>query len=326
MESLVSIIMPAYNAGRYLAEAAESVMSQSHSAWELIIVDDGSADDTGAIARGLAAADARIRFARQENAGPSAARNRALDMARGEWITFLDADDKLLPGSLGMLLELAEQAQADIAIAALTHTPGLSAAADNHPQAEVLEPEEAALLTLYQRRGMNSSCSAKLFAAHLWQKRRFREGIHFEDLDIICPLLLGARRVAVSAAPAYYYRENPASFIHTFSRSRADSLDVTERIAATIGRLSPELARAASDRRLSAAFNVYTLIAANPTPAAADAEFYRATALRCEKIIRESRMLSLRNSRVRSRNRLAALASILGGFRLLRFLARRQKL
>lgn len=323
MENLVSIIMPAYNAGRYLAEAVESVRKQSHTAWELIIVDDGSADDTAATARCLAEADGRIRFVSQENAGPSAARNRALEMARGSWITFLDADDMLLPGSLQMLLEMARQSQADIAIASLTHNPDASAGVG---RVQVLEPEEAALLTLYQRRGMNSSCSAKLFAARLWQGRRFREGIHFEDLDIICPLLLGARRVAVSAAPAYYYRENPASFIHTFSRSRADSLDVTERIAATIGRLSPELARAASDRRLSAAFNVYTLIAANPTPAAADAEFYRATALRCEKIIRESRMLSLRNPRVRKRNRLAALASILGGFRLLRFLARRQKL
>lgn len=324
MESLVSIIMPAYNAERYLAEAVGSVRSQSHTAWELIIVDDGSADKTAAIARRLAAADGRIRFVSQKNAGPSAARNRALDMARGSWITFLDADDMLLPGSLLMLLEMALQAQADIAIASLTHTPGNALAESG--RVEVLEPEEAALLTLYQRRGMNSSCSAKLFAAHLWQKRRFREGIHFEDLDIICPLLMDARRVVLSAAPAYYYRENPASFIHTFSRSRADSLDVTERIASTIGQRSAALGRAASDRRLSAAFNVYALIAANRVPAAADAEFYATTARRCEKIIRESRMLSLRNPRVRKRNRLAALASILGGFGLLRFIARLQKL
>lgn len=315
--------MPAYNAGRFLAEAVESVRSQSHRAWELIIVDDGSADATAAIARGLAEGDGRIRFVSQENAGPSAARNRALDMARGSWITFLDADDMLLAGSLEMLLGMAHQAQADIATASLTHNRA-DTTADKSSDVEVLEPEEAALLTLYQRRGMNSSCSAKLFAAHLWQKRRFREGIHFEDLDIICPLLLDARRVAVSRTPAYYYRENPASFIHTFSRSRADSLDVTERIACTIGLRSAALARAASDRRLSAAFNVYALIAAHPVPAGADAGFYATTARRCEKIIRESRLLSLRNPRVRCRNRLAALASLLGGFGLLRFMARQK--
>lgn len=97
-EPLVSIVMPAYNAAAYIGEAVDSVLAQTWMNWELIVVDDGSTDGTSAYLDGLA--DPRIRVIHQVNQGVSVARNAALDVATGEFITFLDADDVLPPDSL----------------------------------------------------------------------------------------------------------------------------------------------------------------------------------------------------------------------------------
>lgn len=99
-EPLVSIIMPAYNAERYIAEAIQSVRAQTWHHWELIIVNDGSTDGTKAYLESLT--DRRIRVIHQANQGVSVARNAALDVVRGEFITFLDADDILPPRSLAV--------------------------------------------------------------------------------------------------------------------------------------------------------------------------------------------------------------------------------
>lgn len=96
----VSVMMPAYNAAEFIAQAIESVLAQSFHDWELIIVDDGSRDDTYAIAAGYQ--DPRIRIIRQENGGEAVARNTALRHMRGELVAFLDADDLFLPDHLAL--------------------------------------------------------------------------------------------------------------------------------------------------------------------------------------------------------------------------------
>lgn len=91
MPSVVSIIMPVLNGDRYIGAAIESVIAQSHAHWELLVVDDGSTDGTAGIVQSFN--DPRIRYTYQENRGQAAALNRGLDLARGEYITTLDADD-----------------------------------------------------------------------------------------------------------------------------------------------------------------------------------------------------------------------------------------
>ncbi|MCW5899077.1 MAG: glycosyltransferase [Flavobacteriales bacterium] len=104
---LISIIMPAYNAGRYISEAIASVLAQDTSDWELIIVNDGSTDDTReAIARYT---DLRIHVLHEENGGVSAARNAGLGFARGRYICFLDADDRLPAGSLAARAKVLDE-------------------------------------------------------------------------------------------------------------------------------------------------------------------------------------------------------------------------
>jgi GT2 family glycosyltransferase len=97
---LVSIIVPTYNYAHFIGEALESVQSQTYSNWECIVVDDGSTDDTGIIAKQFADKDNRIKYHRQENQGLAAARNTGLANSPGVYFQFLDADDLLEPQKL----------------------------------------------------------------------------------------------------------------------------------------------------------------------------------------------------------------------------------
>lgn len=103
---MISVVIPLYNKETSVAQCLKSVLSQSYDDFEVVIVDDGSTD--GSVAVVEAFNDSRIRLIRQENGGPSKARNTGVKNARGEWIVFLDADDELLPGALETFRNLYE--------------------------------------------------------------------------------------------------------------------------------------------------------------------------------------------------------------------------
>jgi glycosyltransferase involved in cell wall biosynthesis len=103
----VSVIVPAYNAAAFLRAALESVRAQTYPQYQVVIADDGSTDSTSVIAQQFASADSRFHLLPQAHAGVSAARNRALQIARGDWIAFLDADDVWLPEKLERQTELS---------------------------------------------------------------------------------------------------------------------------------------------------------------------------------------------------------------------------
>ena len=114
---LVSVVMPVYNAVEYLAEAIDSVLRQTLTEIELICVDDGSTDGSFEVIKKKQAADKRIRIVTENNAGPSAARNKGLARARGNYVIFLDADDFFEPTLVERLYNLAVRKRLDIAVA-----------------------------------------------------------------------------------------------------------------------------------------------------------------------------------------------------------------
>jgi glycosyltransferase involved in cell wall biosynthesis len=123
----VSVITPVYNGARFLSEAIESVLSQTLEDWELIVVDDGSIDETPALLERVT--DSRVIKIRQENQGAAAARNAALDVAAGEFIGLLDADDLYLPNALGDMVGYLEGNPAlDV-----VYSDGLMCGADKRP-------------------------------------------------------------------------------------------------------------------------------------------------------------------------------------------------
>lgn len=112
----VSVIIPVYQAEQYLAETLESILGQSYGDFEVIIVDDGSRDRSCEIYGAYAQKDARVRIVKQENAGPSAARNNGIANARGEYIAFLDSDDVMNPDALQAMVCAMEEEQTELVI------------------------------------------------------------------------------------------------------------------------------------------------------------------------------------------------------------------
>ena len=114
-QPLVSVIMPAYNAEKYIGEAIASVCAQTYKNWNLLILDDGSADRTVEIAESYAQQDARIQvLCNPQNMGVARTRNRGFDLAQGEWIALLDSDDRWRAQKLEKQLAVARSSDADI--------------------------------------------------------------------------------------------------------------------------------------------------------------------------------------------------------------------
>lgn len=113
----ISVIIPAYQAGDYLSYAIESVLNQTVQCWEVIIIDDGSTDNTSSVIRHYKASDKRIMSVTIPNSGMAAARKKGVSMARSQWIAFLDADDVWLPNKLEQQIPLMRSSNADVLIA-----------------------------------------------------------------------------------------------------------------------------------------------------------------------------------------------------------------
>ena len=113
-EALVSVIIPAYNCEKYVVEAINSVLAQTYKNWELLVLDDGSKDNTLQVIEEFSKNDSRIKtLPNGKNMGVSATRNRGIELASGEWIAFLDSDDMWHPLKLEKQLSFAEENAAE---------------------------------------------------------------------------------------------------------------------------------------------------------------------------------------------------------------------
>lgn len=111
---VISIITPCYNAAPYIATTIKSVQQQTFTGWEMIVVDDGSTDDSAEIVRQISQQDSRIKLVQKENGGSASARKIGLSLAKGEYIQFLDADDRLDKHKLQLQITLMEQESLDV--------------------------------------------------------------------------------------------------------------------------------------------------------------------------------------------------------------------
>lgn len=301
-EPTVSIIVPAYNAGDYLAECVGSILAQTSDDWELILIDDGSTDNTAAMCRDYAASmPGKVRTLRVDRVGLSSARNTGIRMANGRYISFVDADDKLFPQFLEKMTALMRSEHGcGIAVAQFTqseHPVGKT------PHTAVYQPEEAILHTLYQEPTFLSSAWAKLYSRDIFETETFADGRYYEDLEFFPRAYLKAGKIAISDEALYYYRPNPASFINTWSDSRPDALWAVDSIMAMpVARTGP-ISKAALSRAFSAYFNFFLLATAYRKPELAD---------RCWKFITANRRDILADRHVRMKNKIGALLSYFG--------------
>lgn len=215
---LLSVIMPVFNAGRYLGRALESVLTQGVESLEVICVDDGSNDNSGAILDGWAARDKRVRLLTQQNAGQGAARNRALDCATGDYVVFLDADDLLLPGALAGMLEQV----GDSDVLAYDHVTFRS---DNDLCGRPLQVGERARIVRREELLRMMGVVWNKLVRRTWLQDvgvRFPEGMIYEDIPVHWKLIVLAERVRHLAIPLYALRAHVGSTTASAGLRRID--------------------------------------------------------------------------------------------------------
>ncbi len=302
---LVSVIVPVYNVAPYLTRCVQSIVDQTHRNLEIWLVDDGSTDGGGDLCDEWAGRDGRIRVIHQPNAGLSAARNAALHRISGTLVTMVDSDDLLTPRCVQTLLQAMQATGADIAVGAHRDFTDESDIRTAKPSGRLrCYTAHDALRRIFYQHHLTHSAWGRLYKTSLFSNLDYPEGMLYEDLAVIYPLLRRARRVAVTNEVVYHYRQRPTSILGTFNPRREDVLNILHDLERTVAAEQPDLLPAVRSRLLSASFNMLLL-----SPSTTD---YQSLHNRCWANIRRLRGACFTDRRVRLKNKLGILASLLG--------------
>jgi len=230
----ISVIVPVYKVEKYLRRCVDSILAQTFTDFELILVDDGSPDTCGAICDEYAVHDKRVRVIHQENGGLSAARNAGIDAAAGEYLLFADSDDVIHPNTLEWERQALEESGADIAICSLQRFSNIDEIKVKSGAAQYREINaEEKLFEEQTDVAMYVSAWGKLFRRELFSVLRFPVGRLFEDEFVNYRLYHAANKVVEVNIPLYYYFVNPSGITQTLTmEKRFDEYDAqAERIA-----------------------------------------------------------------------------------------------
>lgn len=213
-KTLVSVIIPIYNVELYLEECIKSVINQTYKNLEIILIDDGSIDKSGEICDRFAKQDSRIKVIHKENEGLSVARNTGIDIAKGEYIQFVDADDYI---DINMIKETCEKAiKYDIDIVTFGHY--ILNNGETHCEEynnEIVEFNNIeAIQELMKDNVIRNYAWEKLIKRELFTEIRFPEGKRYEDIATTPLLFEKAKNVLLFNKPLYYYRQREGSILH----------------------------------------------------------------------------------------------------------------
>lgn len=200
-EKLISVIIPVYNPGKYLYHCLDSVIHQTYKNLEIILVDDGSTDNSGAICDEYAAKDSRIVCVHQPNGGVSKARNKGMSMAHGDFFSFIDSDDYLERDSYEYLIQIAEREKPDIVCFEYFTTWNDHEVVHSFRDKSKYGTKDRKEAMKAQLTGVPFSC-VKLFSKKIVSDLRFTEGLaRGEDGEFA--------RYAIHKAETVYYTERP---------------------------------------------------------------------------------------------------------------------
>lgn len=213
----ISVVVPIYNVEKYLPKCIESILNQTYKNLEIILVDDGSTDNSGKIIDEYAKKDSRILAIHKQNGGCSSARNYGLDIATGTYIAFADSDDIIHEREYEVLYNLIKKYDVDIAFCELQTIS--SEQFEQYPNIEVnvrkkeelfekiLTPAEALNLIILNP-DVGNYVPLKMFKKELFEGHRFEDKVYYEDVALLYKVVSGAERIAYTNEKLYYYQIN----------------------------------------------------------------------------------------------------------------------
>lgn len=226
MNPLISVIVPVYNSEIYLRNCIDSILNQTYSNFELILIDDGSSDGSGEICKEYSGKDKRIKFIETSNRGPGEARNQGLDISQGEYISFIDSDDFIEREYLNYLIKIRELENCDLVIS------GLKQISDFQDYRRKIDEEVLYFRLLDINHFIEEAfiywwylgVVGRLYKRDIIGERKFIATNYSEDFEFNLNYLLKSGRVAIIEKPETLYikNNNPNSLTHKNSLRKAN--------------------------------------------------------------------------------------------------------
>jgi glycosyltransferase involved in cell wall biosynthesis len=245
---LLSVIVPVYNTKSYLERCINSIRNQSYENLEILLIDDGSTDQSGSLCEKIALEDKRVRAFHKENGGSSSARNMGIAYAKGEYITFVDSDDYLEKDAYAYLMEAIQRTRVNIAqIGRIEETEEGEILPEvcKVPYQEIIYQADEFLRELLMYRGDSSFCT-KILKKEVLEKKKFPEGELNEDLRLMVDLLEQGEPILSIPYEGYHVVYRMGSNTRkeekeNFSRAYMDSVHNADRISFLIKEKYPEM-------------------------------------------------------------------------------------
>jgi glycosyltransferase involved in cell wall biosynthesis len=243
----ITIVIPVYNTEEYIEDCVNTIINQSYNNLEIILINDGSTDNSLEICVNLSKIDKRIIVINKPNGGVSSARNSGIRIASGEYLAFIDSDDKVDVDIIRVLYDGIISTNSDLSIC------GISTYSQRNPpklnqvgSKNILIDNEYAIERLLYHRNLSVSVSGKLYPRRLFDSNMFNEDISFgEDLDFNYRIFSNIDLISVNSNIMYYYFVHETSTMNSeFSSKRLDGLIVVEGINYDINLNRPNLNKA----------------------------------------------------------------------------------
>ncbi len=226
MKSLVSIVIPVYNAEKYLSECLESVIGQTYKDIEILLINDGSTDKSGEICEQYAKKDARVKVVNKKNEGVSAARNDGIELAKGEYISFIDSDDVVDENYILSMYQKSEETGADLTLCRYSNLIDgrFFDVAEDLPEVLDVDLNNGEFVNFvcrlldYKSLVFGSSCRT-LFKKSVVKQTRFNTSIKIsEDLLFLLSITLQSKRIASVNEHLYFYRQTNSSVTASYKK------------------------------------------------------------------------------------------------------------
>lgn len=251
----VSVVIPVFNVEKYIEKCVNSIASQSYQYIEIILVDDGSTDQSGKICEKLKNKDSRIKVIHKKNGGQSEARNFGIEYATGEWITFVDSDDFVAPDYVQYLLDLNKKYGTDISIASFTYMAN-GKKIDHSTGEEVKMEVQEALRRMLLDDGFDMGPWAKMYRTKFFKKIHFPVGKLFEDSFTTYQIFAEAKSISFGSKSIYYYVNRSNSTVNgKFNEKKFDLIEMNKKMELFIDKNYPVIAPEAHRRVVWAYFS-----------------------------------------------------------------------
>ena len=310
---MISVIVPVYNVEKYLDKCIQSILNQTYRNFELILVDDGSTDNSGKMCDEYSKKDKRIKVIHKENGGLSDARNCGTNVAKGTHVTYIDSDDYVSEYYLKHLYILKEKYNTEMSAL------GIQSVKENEKTdkitrraVHVYSSKDALKHALYQDTLGTSACGL-LIPIDIALKFPFPLGKYHEDDFTTYKYFMAVDSVAVCERPSYFYLQRENSITHrVFGKSDMDELESAQNYLAELDGMERELLLAATSK----AFSNYCQVAIkNRKLKCENPKVYK----QIDDFLKRRAKTVFHDRYCRNKNRIAALIYIVGGIPMLRF-------